>query len=97
MQHLKAWSRGTEYGLICITAPARDEGIGFLKRDRVYNWVPEPLSARSELPPSMMMQSWMGSDFTNDDLVQESSLERDYTHELAGSQHKHGRPRTPGR
>ena len=40
----------------------------------------------------MMMQSWMGSDFTNDDLVQESSLEKDYTHKLAGEATIDGRP-----
>ena len=35
-----------------------------------------------KIPPSMMLQSWMGSDFTNDDLVRESSMVNDYTHEL---------------
>lgn len=34
----------------------------------------------------MMMQSWMGSDFTNDDLVRESSLVKDYTHQLLGEE-----------
>ncbi len=30
----------------------------------------------------MMLQSWMGSDFTNDDLVKESSLSKDYSKKL---------------
>ena len=36
----------------------------------------------------MMMQSWMGSDFTNDDLVKESSLVKDYSHKLLSSNEK---------
>jgi outer membrane lipoprotein-sorting protein len=39
-----------------------------------------------KIPPSMMMQSWMGSDFTNDDLVRESSLANDYNHRLLGEE-----------
>ena len=31
---------------------------------------------------SVMGQSWMGSDFTNDDMVRESSIVNDYTHRL---------------
>jgi len=81
---MKSWSRGTDYSLIYITAPARDEGTVFLKKDKeIYNWVPS-IERTVKLPPSMMMQSWMGSDFTNDDLVQESSIVKDYTHQLGG-------------
>jgi hypothetical protein len=36
------------------------------------------------MPPSMMMQSWMGSDFTNDDLVNQSSMVVDYSHDFMG-------------
>ena len=39
-----------------------------------------------KIPPSMMMQSWMGSDFTNDDLVKQSSIVVDYTHTLLGEE-----------
>ena len=39
----------------------------------------------------MMMQSWMGSDFTNDDLVRESSIVVDYTHKLLGEEEIDGR------
>lgn len=81
---MKMWSRGTAYSMIYITDPARDKGTVFLKREKeIYNWIPN-IERTVKLPPSMMMQSWMGSDFTNDDLVQESSLEKDYTHKLAG-------------
>ncbi len=77
---MKTWSKGTEYSLIYITSPARDEGIAYLKRDNeIWNWVPN-IGRTVKLPPSMMMQSWMGSDFTNDDLVRESSVIKDYDH-----------------
>jgi len=88
---LKAWSKGTEYSLILVTAPARDKGTAFLKREKeIWNWQPT-IDRVVKLPPSMMMQSWMGSDFTNDDLVKESSIVNDYTHELAGRETVNGR------
>lgn len=83
---MKTWSRGTEFSLILITAPARDEGTAFLKRgNEIWNWVPN-VGRTIKMPPSMMMQSWMGSDFTNDDLVRESSVVVDYEHVLAGEE-----------
>lgn len=83
---MKSWSRGNEYSLILITAPARDEGTAFLKRgNEIWNWVPS-VGRTIKMPPSMMMQSWMGSDFTNDDLVRESSVVIDYEHELVGEE-----------
>lgn len=77
---MKSWSVGTKNSLILITSPARDEGTAFLKRDKeIWNWQPR-IDRVIKLPPSMMMQSWMGSDFTNDDLVKESSIVNDYVH-----------------
>ncbi|HEY5692627.1 MAG TPA: outer membrane lipoprotein-sorting protein [Cyclobacteriaceae bacterium] len=79
---MKGWSYGAEYSLILITGPARDKGQAFLKRDNeMWNWQPS-IDRVIKLPPSMMLQSWMGSDFTNDDLVKESSVVNDYTHGL---------------
>lgn len=79
---MKGWALGREYSLILITAPARDRGGAFLKRDNeMWNWQPS-IDRVIKLPPSMMLQSWMGSDFTNDDLVKESSIVNDYIHEL---------------
>ncbi|MCZ6521680.1 MAG: outer membrane lipoprotein-sorting protein [Bacteroidetes bacterium] len=81
---MKGWALGREYSLILITAPARDKGTAFLKRDKeIWNWQPS-IDRVVKLPPSMMMQSWMGSDFTNDDLVKESSAVNDYSHTLVG-------------
>jgi hypothetical protein len=77
---MKAWALDREYSLILITAPARDRGQAFLKRGQeMWNWQPS-IDRVIKLPPSMMLQSWMGSDFTNDDLVKESSVVNDYTH-----------------
>lgn len=89
---MKTWSRGRDLGLVLVTAPARDKGTAFLKRQReVWNWQPT-IDRTIKLPPSMMLQSWMGSDFTNDDLVKESSVVEDYRHTLAGDTLLAGRP-----
>lgn len=82
---MKSWSLGQDYSMVLITAPARDKGTAFLKRKKeIWNWQPS-IDRSIKLPPSMMTQSWMGSDFTNDDLVEQSSLVRDYTHRLTGT------------
>ena len=84
--NLKFWSKGTDYSLILITAPAKDKGQVFLKRkNEMWNWVPS-IDKMIKIPPSMMMQSWMGSDFTNDDLVKQSSIVKDYKHKLLGKE-----------
>ncbi len=83
---MKSWSLGNDYSLIYITAPAKEKGQVFLKREKgMWNWIPN-IERMIKIPPSMMMQSWMGSDFTNDDLVRESSLVKDYTHKLVGEE-----------
>jgi outer membrane lipoprotein-sorting protein len=79
---MKSWSKGDKYFLIYITAPAKEKGQVFLKVDKeMWNYVPT-ISRMIKIPPSMMMQSWMGSDFTNDDLVKQSSIVVDYDHHL---------------
>jgi hypothetical protein len=79
---LKSWSLGTEFALILITDPPRDKGTAFLKRGHeLWNWQPR-IERSIKMPPSMLLQSWMGSDFTNDDLVRQSSIVEDYSHRL---------------
>lgn len=88
---MKSWGRGMDYSLIYITAPAKEKGQVFMKRDKeMWNWVPS-IDRMIKLPPSMMMQSWMGSDFTNDDLIRESSVVRDYEHSIVGEEQLEGR------
>jgi len=81
---MKVWAKGEDYSLIYLKSPKREAGTTFLKREKeIWNWVPN-IERVVKMPPSMMMQSWMGSDFTNDDLVRSSSILDDYEHELSG-------------
>ncbi len=83
---MKLWSKGTDYYIIYITAPVKDKGQVFLKRlNEMWNWMPT-ISRMIKIPPSMMGQSWMGSDFTNDDLVKMNSIVDDYDHSILGSE-----------
>jgi outer membrane lipoprotein-sorting protein len=88
---LRAWALGEDYSLILITAPARDQGTTYLKRhNEIWNYVPN-IDRTIKMPPSMMSQSWMGSDFTNDDLVRESSTVEDYEHRILQEEEYNGR------
>ncbi|MEG8988137.1 outer membrane lipoprotein-sorting protein [Ignavibacteria bacterium 4148-Me] len=83
---MKVWALEPDYAMIYITEPARDKGTVTLKRkNEIWNWLPT-IQRIIKIPPSMMNQSWMGSDFTNDDLVRSSSYENDYTHKLLGEE-----------
>lgn len=87
----KSWSKGEEYALMVVESPARDKGTATLKRGReMWTWQPR-VQRVIKMPPSMMSQSWMGSDLTNDDLVRQSSLVNDYTQRLLGTQKVDGR------
>ncbi len=83
---MKTWSKGSDYSLIYITSPAKEKGQVFLKRQKdMWNWIPS-IERMIKIPPSMMMQSWMGSDYTNDDLVKESSIVVDYSQKMLGKE-----------
>ena len=72
------WSEGLDKTLINIKSPSKDAGIATLrKKTEMWNYFPK-INKVIKVPPSMMMSSWMGSDFTNDDLVKESSMINDY-------------------
>ena len=87
---MKSWSKGDDLFMIYITAPAKEKGQVFLKVNKeMWNYVPT-ISRMIKIPPSMMMQSWMGSDFTNDDLVKQSSIVVDYDHKLIGEEEIRG-------
>lgn len=81
---VRTWMKGPTLAMILVQSPAKDKGIVYLKRKKeVWNWIPS-LEKTIKLPPSMMSQSWMGTDFTNDDLVKESSVVNDYEHSIIG-------------
>ncbi len=87
---MKAWSLEPDFSLVYVTEPARDKGTVTLRRgNEVWNWLPS-VQKVIKIPPSMMLQSWMGSDFTNDDLVRASSIVKDYTHTLLGKEQYEG-------
>lgn len=75
---IESWSVGKHKSFMKILYPPRDRGITFLKLgQQLWQYVPK-IERIIKIPPSMMLQSWMGSDFTNDDLVKESSISDDY-------------------
>jgi outer membrane lipoprotein-sorting protein len=83
---MKNWTKGRDYALTLITAPASEEGQTFLKRgNEMWHWMPS-IGRLIKLPPSMMSQGWMGSDYTNDDILKESSIVVDYKHSLLGEE-----------
>lgn len=80
----KSWSKTTELSLSLVTSPKKEEGQTFLKRGKeMWSWNPT-INRMIKLPPSMLSQGWMGSDFTNDDLLNEASMVEDYSHKLSG-------------
>lgn len=81
---MKIWTRGEERALIVIEAPPREKGTATLKVDKnLWNYLPR-IKRTIRIPPSMMLSAWMGSDFTNDDVVRDSSYSKDYEYELVG-------------
>ena len=79
---LKVWTKGMDRTFILITSPKKENGVATLRiGNEMWNYLPKTNKVM-KVPPSMMMGSWMGSDFTNDDLVKESSMLNDYTYEL---------------
>ncbi len=79
---MKSWSNGLDYTMTYITSPAKDKGQVFMKREtEMWNWMPS-IGRMIKIPASMMSQGWMGSDYTNDDILKESSIVRDYNHSI---------------
>ena len=80
---MEVWSLGTDYSLVRVQSPAREAGTATLKaEDDIWNYLPK-VDRSIKIPASMMGGAWMGSHFTNDDLVKESRLVDDYDVEIA--------------
>jgi outer membrane lipoprotein-sorting protein len=87
---MEAWSKGKEMSLVIIREPKKDRGIATLKvRENIWNYLPK-INRVTKVPPSMMSGSWMGSHFTNDDLVKENTFEDDYSSRLSFSGKQNG-------
>lgn len=82
----KGCSKGRDLSITLITYPVKEKGQTFLKRyNDMWSWN-QKISRLIKLPPSMLSQGWMGSDYTNDDIVKESSIVVDYTHKIIGNE-----------
>ncbi|MFA3782407.1 outer membrane lipoprotein-sorting protein [Melioribacteraceae bacterium 4301-Me] len=83
---MESWWVGNEKALIVIKSPKREAGNKTLKiKNEIWNYL-KNTETTIKIPPSMMLQSWNGSDFTNDDLVRESNLSKDYNKNLIGEE-----------
>jgi hypothetical protein len=75
---MEMWSLGQDYSLVRVLAPAREAGTATLKVERdIWNYLPR-VDRTIRVPGGGMGGSWMGSHFTYDDLVRESSFVDDY-------------------
>jgi len=89
---MRFWMDRPRYTLIRILAPPKEQGIGSLRiQAEMWNYLPK-VARIIKIPSSMMLQPWMGSDFSNDDLVKESSMVEDYVHTLLGVEKVDGVP-----
>lgn len=76
----KMWSKGTDRSMVLVTAPAEEKGQSFLKvGNEMWRWSPT-LNRTIKLPPALLAQGWLGSDFTNDDMINQRSIVVDYIH-----------------
>ena len=87
---LRVWIERPQRSFIRILTPAKEAGIGSLRiGSEMWNYLPK-VERTIKIPPSMMLQPWMGSDFTNDDLVKESSVVDDYSHHIVRTESTDG-------
>lgn len=86
VSRIKVWTRGEKDSLFTILTPPKDQGNGTLKLGKTM-WTFNPKVNRViKLPPSTMAQSWMGSDFSNNDLAKTDSVIADYEHQISGTE-----------
>jgi outer membrane lipoprotein-sorting protein len=75
---MEIWTKGKDYSLVRILTPLKEKATATLKaKDEIWHWLPK-VKRRMKVPSAMMASSWMGSHFTNDDLVKESRISQDY-------------------
>ena len=79
---MKTWTRGHDEALVRFTAPAKDAGNATLKIGH-QTWIYNPkLNQVVKLPASLLAQSWMGSDFSYNDLAKSEDILTEYTHAI---------------
>jgi len=73
---------GKKLALSTIKSPAKEKGIRTLRiENNMWNYFPK-LKRKVAVSSSMLLASWMGSDFTNDDILKASSMAEDYSHKF---------------
>lgn len=82
---MKTWTQGDDNALVHFVSPAKEAGNATLKM-KSDTWVFNPkLNQVIKLPASMMEQSWMGSDFSYNDLAKADDLLTQYTNKIVDS------------
>lgn len=88
---IRVWTRGQKESLVRVVAPAKDAGNAtLLLDDDMWSYTPK-INRVIKIPSSMMQQSWMGSDFSNNDLAKADDLIEQYTHRLLTTETHQGR------
>lgn len=88
---IRVWTRGQKESLVRVAAPAKDAGNAtLLLDDDMWSYTPK-VNRVIKIPSSMMQQSWMGSDFSNNDLAKADDLIEQYTHKLLATETHQGR------
>ena len=86
----RVWTRGDKHSLVRVVAPAKDAGNATLLVDNeMWSFTPK-INRVIKIPSSMMTQSWMGSDFSNNDLAKADDLIEHYTHRLLKTETRNG-------
>ena len=83
---MQNWTQGDKDALIRFIAPAKDAGNATLKLDNDMWMFAPKLNQVIKLPASMMTQSWMGSDFSYNDLAKSDQLLSHFTLTLLNTQ-----------
>ncbi len=80
---MESWTKGEEEALIVIRSPAREAGTATLMTEEgLWNYAPRA-DRLIRIPTGLLSESWMGSHFSNDDLMRETSYDDDYETELS--------------
>jgi len=87
---MRVWTRGMKDALVRVIKPKKDKGNATLtKNDKMWTFSPKT-NRIIKIPSSMMNQSWMGSDFSNNDVAKADNLLKHYTHTLVGTETHEG-------
>ena len=79
---MRAWTEGEKHTLVRVVEPKKDAGNGTLSVDgNMWTYTPK-INRVIKIPSSMMSQSWMGSDFSNNDVSKDTDIIDQYDQTL---------------